>query len=112
MLLLTAGSAAYPLAVWLIPEGPLCMAGDGLHQNGGHMCVEGFWVILAAAVIGNLLGTAAFLSVTMSVMADISTGLSPSARTNSEQHPTTVFATVSMSLSLASQHPCLPAEVC
>ena len=86
MLLLTAGTAAYPVAVWLIPQGPLCMAGDGLHENGDHMCVEGFWIILGFAVAGNLLGTAAFLSVTMSVMADISTGLSASARTNSK-HP-------------------------
>ncbi len=84
MLLLTAGSAAYPLAVWLIPQGPLCTAGDGLHKNGDHTCVEGFWLILVCAIAGNLMGTAAFLSVTMSVMADISTGLSASARTNSE----------------------------
>ena len=72
MILITVGAATYPCAVWLLPS----------MGRVAFLPFEGFWLVLAVSVLGNLLGTAAFLSVSMSVMGDISAGLSPAARTN------------------------------
>ena len=70
---ITIGSALYPAAIWLIPMSEISLLGHRF---------DGFWMILAITTVANLFGIGGFLSISMSVMADVSASLSHAGRTN------------------------------
>jgi DHA1 family tetracycline resistance protein-like MFS transporter len=73
LFLITLGAVLGPLSVWLIPM-------DTISFFGYHF--DGYWIILVWGALTVLFGGGASLSVSMSVMSDVSSTLSAAGRTN------------------------------
>ena len=67
------GNVLSPALVWLIPMDMVHVLGYGF---------DGFWLIMGLGTLTSLFGVGAYLSVSMSVMADVSAELSHATRTN------------------------------